>query len=205
MYALRAGLSLGLSLIIALGPQNMFIIRQGFKREYVFLTALVCVLCDALMMLTSTSSLSHMIAELPIVKMILLILGVGFLSFYGGNSLYSGIKVLRSQVPLDLQLSQARRTMIGTIIAAMSFSLLNPHAVIECVIMIGGIAIQYPTEDQYWFVAGAILASIIWFYAIAYTAAWCYRFVNNQRLWAGLEITSGIIMLLVAVRFLLTF
>lgn len=205
MHALRAGLTIGLSLIIALGPQNMFIIRQGLKREYVFLTAFVCVLCDSFMMMTSTTSLSHFIVQIPAIKMILLVLGLCFLVGYGLQSIFSGYKILGDQQAFSMQSSQYQRTMMGTIIAAMSFSLLNPHAVLECVVMIGGMAIQYPLAEQAWFVGGAILASIIWFYTLAYGAASFFSYVNNKWFWATLDILSGLIMLAVAVRFAWTF
>jgi len=203
---LRAGMTLGFSLIISLGPQNMFLIRQGLKREYAYLAALVCLLCDAFLIALSGTGLSHLILQFPILKNTLLIFGIVFLLVYGGRSLLSGYKNIKNQNKnLNLNetvISPSCTTLSigGIIITGLSFSILNPQAIIDTVVLIGGVVNQYPIQSQHLFILGAITSSLIWFYGLTTLSRSFSRYLKNPILWNGLEIISGLVMVGFAVK-----
>ena len=195
MSVLRAGLTLGFGLIISMGPQNIFLIRQGLKKEYAFLSALICSLCDMLLILLSTLSVSKLIITYPTAKMLMMALGALFLVTYGAKSIYSGLKQYRNPSALELTTASSSISLLKLLVTAISFSLLNPQAIIDTMIMIGGVVNQYPEEDQLLFIVGVIAASFLWFTGIATLATTCANYLKNRKVWASLEIASGFIML----------
>jgi L-lysine exporter family protein LysE/ArgO len=194
MSVLRAGLTLGFGLIISMGPQNIFLIRQGIKKEYAYLSALICSLCDMLLILISTLSVSQLIIAYPTVKMLLMIFGALFLIGYGAKSVYSGIKQFRNPSVVEMHTHSTSRSLIRLLITAISFSLLNPQAIIDTMIMIGGVVSQYPEEDQLVFIIGVIAASFLWFNGLATLSAFCAHILKNGKAWACLEVVSGLVM-----------
>ncbi len=194
MSVLRSGLTLGLGLIISLGPQNIFLIRQGIKKEYVYIAALICALCDMLLILLSTMSISKLIMAFPIARLVLIGLGVLFLLSYGAKSIYSGIKQLKNPNLFEIHEASPRISLLRLLITATSFSLLNPHAIIDTMVMIGGVVSQYPEEERLLFVIGVITASFLWFTGVATLSSYASRFLKNGQAWGILEILSGLIM-----------
>lgn len=194
MSVLRAGLTLGFGLIISMGPQNIFLIRQGLKKEYAFLSALICSLCDMLLILLSTLSVSKLIITYPTAKMLMMGLGALFLVTYGAKSIYSGLKQYSNPSAIELTMPSSI-SLLKLLVTAISFSLLNPQAIIDTMIMIGGVVNQYPEEDQLLFIIGVIAASFLWFTGIATLSSTCANYLKNRKFWASLEIASGFIML----------
>ena len=195
MSVLRAGLTLGFGLIISMGPQNIFLIRQGLKKEYVYISALVCSLCDMLLILLSTLSVSKLIIAYPTAKMLMMCLGALFLVAYGMKSIVSGIKQFKNPSNLELNNASSSISLMRLLITAISFSLLNPQAIIDTMIMIGGVVNQYPQEDQFLFIVGVIAASFLWFAGIATLSSSCANYLKSRKAWAMLEVVSGFIML----------
>lgn len=195
MSVLRAGLALGFGLIISMGPQNLFLIRQGMKREYAYISALICSLCDMLLILLSTMSVSKLIIASPAAKMVFIALGALFLAVYGAKSIFFGVRQLRKQTTTELTNVSKTRSVWRLLFTAVSFSLLNPQAIIDTMIMIGGVVCRYPEEDQLLFIIGVIAASFLWFNAIAALSSFGANYFKNSRTCAILEIASGLIML----------
>lgn len=195
MSVLRSGLTLGLGLIISLGPQNIFLIRQGIKKEYAYVAALICALCDMLLIILSTLSISKLIMAYPIARILLISLGVLFLIAYGAKSIYLGIKQLKNPQHFEVHQASPRISLLRLLITAISFSLLNPHAIIDTMVMIGGVVSQYPEEERLLFVVGVITASFLWFTGVATISSYASKFLKNGKAWGVLEIVSGFIML----------
>ncbi|MDQ2995198.1 MAG: LysE family transporter [Pseudomonadota bacterium] len=194
MSVLNAGLTLGFGLIISMGPQNLFLIRQGLKKEHPYFVALICALCDTALILLSTFGVNKLIVAYPIAKTIMTVLGALFLLAYGAKSIYSGIKQWQSPSVMNLLKASKNFSWTRLLLMTVSFSLLNPQAIVDTMIMIGGAVSQYPEEEQLLFVAGVISASFIWFAGIATLSSSCARYLNTSTFWSMLEITSGIIM-----------
>lgn len=195
MSVLKSGLTLGFGLIISMGPQNIFLIRQGLKKEYAFLAALVCSVCDMTLVLLSTLSISELIFIYPTAKMILVALGALFLITFGAKSIYSGLKQMKNKNEFTLNFSTKPMSKTKVFLTAISFSLLNPQAIIDTMLTIGGIVSHYPQEDQLVFVIGVIAASFLWFTGITSLSSSCANYLSSGRIWGVLELTSGFIML----------
>lgn len=195
MSVLKAGLMLGFGLIISMGPQNIFLIRQGLKKEYAYVSALVCSLCDMILILLSTLSIGKLIFIYPTAKKIMILIGVLFLVVYGAKSIYSGIKQFKNTSPVHLNNSSPSISLLKLLMTAISFSLLNPQAIVDTMIMIGGVVNQYPQEDQLMFVIGVIAASFLWFTGLATLSSSCASYFNTRKTWGVLEVASGFIMI----------
>ena len=167
--AFAAGIGLGGGLIIAIGAQNAFVLRQGLTRNHVFAVALTCVLCDVTLIAAGAVGFGGLVSRYPGITAIAAWGGVAFLVFYGATSLRSAFKpqVLHAQSP---GVHGAFATTGAAVGAALAVSLLNPHVYLDTVVLIGSIAAQYPWATRVWFVAGAMIASTLWFFGLAYGA-----------------------------------
>ena len=192
------GLFLGFSLIISIGAQNLFVIKQGIKKEYSILVPLICTLSDALLITLSVTTLGKIIFHLSSVKIIMLILAVIFLFFYGGKSLLHGLTTSTKKIILTQENKNNSEKFWRTILITLGFSLLNPQAIIEMTMIMGGIATHYHSM-QWQFILGAILASAIWFFSLTWISRFFAKLILNPIAWRVMEILSGMIMLMIAV------
>lgn len=166
---LLEGFFLGLSLIAAIGAQNLFVLRQGIKGEYVMTTAVTSSLCDFAMIGIGTLGAGSLVARIPLVRQIAVSCGIVFLVYYGFKSCLNLIQGRSLQlVALSYEVPVPRKTVV---LSAMGFSLLNPHAVLDGVVLIGGLSGQYEqVADRATFAAGAGSASVLWFFCLGYGA-----------------------------------
>ena len=167
--ALIEGFLLGISLIAAIGAQNLFVIRQGIKGEHVMTTATVSSLCDLVMIGIGSLGVGSLIDTVPGLRKFAVIGGIGFLLFY---ALKSCLNILQGKsLALVLATDGERTPRSKVILSAMGFSLLNPHAVLDAVVLIGGLSAQYDIiQERAIFASGAGLASIVWFFVLGYGA-----------------------------------
>ena len=214
MLTLLSGLGLMFSLIIAVGAQNVFVLRQGLRREHVLPVVLICAASDALLVLAGTAGLGYLIGQLPWLLVAARWLGGISLVVYGiyaarrawganGESL-----VADASPAADAEggsrtggTATATRSRLATvIIATLAFTYLNPNVYLDTVLLIGSIAATH--GDQRWlFAAGAILASITWFFALGFGARHLGRWLRTPRAWRILD--TGIAVLLVVMGVLL--
>ncbi len=214
MLTLLSGLGLMFSLIIAVGAQNVFVLRQGLRREHVLPVVLICAASDALLVVAGTAGLGYLIGQLPWLLVAARWLGGISLVVYGiyaarrawgsnGESL-----VADASPTADAQggsgaggTATATRSRLATvIIATLAFTYLNPNVYLDTVLLIGSIAATH--GDQRWlFAAGAILASITWFFALGFGARHLGRWLRTPRAWRILD--TGIAVLLVVMGVLL--
>ena len=205
LLTFKLGLLLGLSIIISIGAQNLFVIQQALRNEYTYVSALTCVFCDFILILSGVTGVSALILGLPIVKLALLSLGIIFLVWYGtaaikrgmnGEAIARNVEFLRNGEATTVSLSKM-------ILLGLSFSLLNPQAILDTVVIIGGSANQYAEYAKYFFVIGALTASFMWFVGLATITKLLSRKLLNKTFWRGLEFVSGSLMLVVAGSFML--
>lgn len=193
------GLILGLSLIMALGPQNVFLIRQGARRNHAFLTAFVCLLCDTLLIAASIIGLHQMIEQHPLVKQIMIWAGSLFLLFYGYKAISAAFSVqqARENSPVG---SLSRFEIIAL---SMGFSLFNPQAIIDSLVIIGSGSAQFPHHELS-FMAGVMTSSMIWFFSISALTYFSANLLSRASVWQKIELGSGVLMVFLGIKLLMS-
>ena len=192
MFAFIPGLLAGLSLIIAIGAQNAFVIRQGLTKKYVFLTVAICSVSDAMLIALGASGLGALIKSNTAVLEIVRWFGVGYLIWFGIKSVRSALKV--QVLTAAGEASGSRKSVITTILA---LTFLNPHVYLDTVILLGSISNQFG-EDKWYFTAGAALGSVLCFTAIGYGAKSASRFMSKPIFWKILDSLIAVIMFSIA-------
>ena len=192
MFAIIPGLLAGLSLIIAIGAQNAFVIRQGLTKKFVLLTVLICAISDALLIALGASGLGALIKSNKNILEFGRWFGVAYLLWFAFKSAKSALKkeVLNSAG----EASADRKSVILTVLA---LTFLNPHVYLDTVILLGSISNQFGS-DKWFFVIGAMLASLIWFTAIGFGAKSASKFMSRPIFWKILDSIIAAIMLSIA-------
>ena len=199
MIPFLEGIALGASLIIAIGPQNAFVIQQGILRQHVFLAAFVCTLVDVVLIIVGAAGFGTLIAIIPSLKTYFLWGGILFLMGYGTLSLISSFKDPGSEDSLGKNESgYSTKINRKSIIITAGFSLLNPHVYLDTVILLGGLAAQYEIPERNYFAFGAIMASVVWFYGIGYGATLVAPWFESSRGKRILDLVIAMIMFVLA-------
>ena len=192
LFPFLRGLGLGASLIIAIGSQNAFVLRQGLRREQAVLVAAICAACDALLITLGTAGVGGVIAHLSWLARWMSFLGAGFLFFYGLSAF------LRALRPAVLQTVSAPATRGSIAAMTLSVSLLNPHVYLDTVVLVGGISAQYAAHSRLFFALGAVCASCVWFFSLALGAARLAPLFRRPQAWRVLDCGVGVVMWVIA-------
>ena len=193
------GLLLGASLIIAIGAQNAFVLRQGLRREHVGAIVLACGLADALLMAAGVFGLAALINQAPLLGRVLTWAGALFLSGYGLHALWRARRPgadLHAALGPRLSLRQALLQLAG-------FTFLNPHVYLDTVMLLGSVGAQQPTALRLAFMVGAASGSFLWFALLGYGARWLAPWFARPRAWQVLDGLIGLTMLGLAAMLLL--
>jgi L-lysine exporter family protein LysE/ArgO len=183
------GLTLSLGLIVAIGAQNAFVLRQGLRREHVLGVVLFCVLADVVMMAAGVAGMASALSASAFVARTLALAGGLFLVVYGARTL------LRARRAASLHAAGGgAATLRGALAQAAAFTLLNPHFYLDTVLLIGNVGGQQPTALRAWFVAGAGSGSVIWFTALGFGARWLAPWFARPRAWQWLDALTGTTM-----------
>ncbi|MGA1863304.1 LysE/ArgO family amino acid transporter [Deferribacter thermophilus] len=193
--SLLDGFSLGLSLILAIGAQNAFVIKNGLLKNHIFIICLICALSDSLLIFTGISGIGYLIEKHPTLITFTKYFGVIFISFYGLMNLYSAI---RKNEALSLN-NYKNQTLKKTIFMTLAFTFLNPHVYLDTVLLLGSISAQYG-KYKYIFGIGASLASFIFFYSIGYGSKLLAPILTKPKIWKIIEFLIGILMLFIAAK-----
>ena len=192
------GFSLGLSLILAIGAQNAFVLRQGLKGEHVFLICTICAVSDALLIFLGVSGFYVIIASYPEIEIIARYAGAAFLFYYGLRSFYSSWRTSHALMP-DRQKGVTARSAVAITLA---LTWLNPHVYLDTVVLLGSVSTQYTDQISY-FASGAITASFVFFYSLGYGAALLRPLFAQAVSWKILEFLIGVMMWMIALNLLL--
>lgn len=193
MIALFTGLLTGLSLIIAIGAQNAFVIKQGLKREHVLLVVIICAASDALLIFLGTGGLGSLLQRHETLLELVRWFGVGYLTWFGLKSLRSVFQ--NKFLETDQHTAPSRKSVALT---CMSFTFLNPHVYLDTVIFLGSLANQFD-QNRWFFASGGALASIIWFTAIGFGAKAASQYMSKPIFWKVLDGVIASIMFALAV------
>jgi L-lysine exporter family protein LysE/ArgO len=192
--AALAGFLLGASLIIAIGAQNAFVLRQGLLRQHVFPVALFCAVSDALLIVAGVLGFGSLIRAVPYGLEIVQWGGTAFLVGY------AFVAFRRAMRPQAMAAAETGAAPLPAVLAqCAAFTWLNPHVYLDTVILLGGIATTYGAQRLV-FGAGAALSSFVWFFALAYGARLLQPVFAKPIAWRILDIGIGCVMLLIAFK-----
>ena len=193
MIAFLPGFLTGISLIIAIGAQNAFVIRQGLTKKHVLLVVGICAISDALLILLGVAGLGALISGLPWLLEIIRWFGVAYLTWFGIKSLISAFKT-QSLDASGAQSGSAKKVVL----AVLGFTFLNPHVYLDTVILLGSIGNQFG-QDKWWFALGAMVGSVVWFSSIGFGAKAASRFMSKPVFWKILDSLIAVVMFSIAI------
>ena len=193
MLAIIPGFLTGLSLIIAIGAQNAFVIRQGLLRQHVLLVVAICAISDAVLIFLGTGGLGTLIQGKPSLLELIRWFGVIYLTLFGIRTLRSAFKSQSLDAGEGFAISKSK--IVATCLA---LTFLNPHVYLDTVILLGSIANQF--ENNRWFFAiGGATASLVWFTAIGFGARSASRFMSKPIFWKILYSIIATVMFTIAI------
>lgn len=193
MQLVLTGLLTGLSLIVAIGAQNAFVLRQGLLKKHVLVIVLICAISDASLITLGVLGLGSLISALPWLLEVIRWVGVAFLIWYGSSSLRRFMKneSLEAATTGSGNLKQ-------TVLTTLALTFLNPHVYLDTVIFIGGIANQFG-EQKWLYAMGAVTASFIWFFSLGFGASKASVLVSKPTFWKILDVFIAAVMFSLAI------
>lgn len=198
MHSYLAGLGTGLSLIVAIGAQNAFVLKQGLLRQHVFAVCLFCAVSDALLIALGVAGAGAIGESVPWLMPVMRFGGAAFLIWYGFRSFRAAAKGGDALMAAANGKGMGLAAALGTI-AMLTWA--NPHVYLDTVVLLGAISARFP--DKLAFAAGAISGSFAFFFALGYGARLLAPIFARPRAWQVLEIGVGIIMWAIALKLLL--
>ena len=193
MYAYFSGFWLGLSLILAIGAQNAFVLKQGIKKEHVFLVSFLCALSDAVLIALGVGGFGYLVEAFPSLQTIAKYGGFAFLLAYGLKSFYSAWRMKHGLKPQGENVSSVKKITLLT----LAFTWLNPHVYLDTVILLGSVSTKFG-EDSVVFGAGAMSASFVFFFSLGYGARLLAPLFSKANAWKVLEFSIGVVMIWLA-------
>jgi len=178
MSFLVLGFFTGLSLILAIGAQNIFVIEQGLKKQFVFIVCLICAVSDFLLIFLGIF-LFHYFNNFftPLIELILNVLLFLFLI----NFIWGKIKANKSEIKLEAK--EDKKSLFNTIYKTFGFTYLNPHVYSDTVFFLGNFSKDLAVEQKYLFGIGASMSSFIFFFALGYLSKYLSNFLMNKKIW----------------------
>ncbi len=198
LAAAGQGFLLGLSLIVAIGAQNAFVLRQGLLRQHVLAVCLVCALSDALLIAAGVAGFGALVEDHPALPRLMTWLGAAFLAAYGLGRLRAAAR-LHALHPAERPAASRR----AAILACLAFTWLNPHVYLDTVVLLGGIASGLGPGGRLPFALGAMSASFAFFFALGYGARLLAPLFERPAAWRWLDLGVGLTMWTLALWLLL--
>ncbi|WP_028708515.1 LysE/ArgO family amino acid transporter [Propionicicella superfundia] len=198
LAAAIAGLGFGLSLIVAIGAQNAFVLRQGLRRENVLPVVAICAVSDAVLIAAGIAGVGAVVAAAPAVLTGIRWGGALFVAAYG---VLAARRALR---PGALQADPAGSpsTLGSAVAACLAFTWLNPHVYLDTVVLLGSVATTHG-EARWWFGAGAVTGSLAWFSALGFGARFLRPLFRSPLAWRVLDGLIAVVMFAVAASLVL--
>ncbi len=192
-----AGFTLSLSLILAIGAQNAFVLRQGLMRNHVFAVCLTCGICDALLIFAGVAGFGWIVEAMPWFADAMRWGGAVFLLVYGALAFRSA---WRGGQSLEAA-AEKTTTLKATILTCLALTWLNPHVYLDTLVLVGSVAAQ--SDNRVAFGAGAMTASFVFFFSLGYGARALAPIFKRPRAWQGLDIFVGLLMWTIALALIL--
>ncbi len=187
--AALAGYVLAISLIMAIGAQNAFILRQGLKREHVLILCLICALADTVLIAAGVAGLGTLVQQVQILLTTVTVGGSIFLFAYGFLAFRRALRpdALKAGAGPSLPLRQA-------VAACLAFTFLNPHVYLDTVVLLGALSAVYEGQARLAYAVGACAGSFTWFFSLGYGARLLAPVFARPRSWQVLDILIGLVM-----------
>ena len=191
------GFFLGASLIIAIGAQNAFILRQGLLRQHVFILCLICAAADAVLIALGVAGLGTLIQSSPQLIKAVTIGGAAFLFAY------SFIAFRRALHPeaMDMR-GRGQGSLKLAVSTCLAFTFLNPHVYLDTVVLLGSLSARYAGQGRLAYALGAMMASFVWFFALGYGARLLEPVFAKPAAWRFLDVVIGLVMAAIALSLL---
>jgi len=192
-----SGFLLGASLIMAIGAQNAFILRQGLIRSHVFVLCLICAASDALLIAAGVAGLGTLIAQSPTLILGVTIGGALFLAAYALKAF------LRAWRPLAMVAGAPEGISLKpAVLTCLAFTFLNPHVYLDTVVLLGSLSAAFEGRERLAYGMGAATASFVWFFGLGYGARLLAPLFAKPAAWRVLDVLIGIVMSLLALGLL---
>ncbi len=195
MQAWLFGFSLGFSLILAIGAQNAFVLRQGLRNEHLFLVCLICALSDALLIIAGVAGFHVLVGQFPSLVTVARFGGAAFLVAYGAISFARAWRVEQGLDPAAPKNNSAAQAAL----TCLALTWLNPHVYLDTVVLLGSVSTQFGDAAAQ-FGAGAIFASFAFFFSLGYGARLLRPWFAQARAWRVLDFLIGCVMCGIAAR-----
>lgn len=195
-----AGLGFGLSLIVAIGAQNAFVLRQGLRKEHVLVIVAICALSDALLIAVGVAGLGALIQQLQWLLLLIELVGGIFLVSYGVMAAKRAIK----PEALTADSGGASLSLKAAVVTVLALTWLNPHVYLDTVLLLGSIAGTYG-DLRWWFGIGAMLGSVIWFSVLGFGARLLAPVFTKAIAWRILDVIISLVMLSLGISLLISF
>ncbi|YAL82234.1 LysE/ArgO family amino acid transporter [Dermacoccaceae bacterium W4C1] len=193
MWTILVGAMTGLSLIVAIGAQNAFVLRQGLTGRHVGVVVAVCIAVDAVLICAGVAGIGAVTAKVPWLLDVLRWAGAAYLTWFGIRSLMSAAK------PNSLRAERDRVRGRGQVLrAVLAVSLLNPHVYLDTMVMLGSLANQHGEAGRWLFALGAVTGSVLWFTCLGYGARSLSGRLSSPSTWRVLDTVIGVTMLVLA-------
>jgi len=189
------GFALSAGLIVAIGAQNVFVLTQGARRHRPWLVAAVCTACDALLIAAGVGGVGAVASGSPGVSGALGLAGAAFLAVYGLRALKSALR----GASMGLDESAERPGARAIVLMALGVSLLNPHALLDTVVLIGGLASRLDASSRLAFGLGAVSASACWFFSLSLGGRALAPVLRKPAAWRALDALVCLTMWMLAV------
>ena len=187
------GFVLGASLIIAIGAQNAFILKQGLLRQHVFILSLICALSDALLIAAGVGGLGTLISSNSMLIKAITLFGAVFLAAY------AFMAFRRAFHASSMGVSGEGSSLAKAVATVLALTFLNPHVYLDTVLLLGGLSSRYEGDARLAYGIGAMLASFVWFFSLGYGARLLLPLFQKPSAWRVLDILIGIVMGLIAI------
>lgn len=194
------GCGTGAGLIVAIGAQNAFVLKQGLLKNHVFVTSLVCALADAILITLGVSGFGQLIACNALLMELARWGGVAFLSWYGFRAFRNAFK--NTSLTVDQQ-NVERPSLRVTVITLLVVTFLNPHAYLDAIVLLGSISAQFSHVERPFFMFGSIVASFVWFFGLCYGARFLAPLFAKPIAWKVLDFLIGMVMWGIAISLVL--
>ena len=196
--AYMTGLGVGFSLILAIGSQNAFVLRQGLRGEHVFGVCLTCAFSDAVLILLGVIGFQQIVDQAAWLEPVFLYLGAGFLFVYGVRSLWNALRSSEALAPA----SGKTASLMATLGVCLALTWLNPHVYLDTVLLLGAVSTRFPGNELV-FAAGAVTASFVFFFSLGYGATLLRPLFAQAKAWRALDVFVALVMWAIAGKLLL--
>ncbi|MEM9212623.1 MAG: LysE/ArgO family amino acid transporter [Pseudomonadota bacterium] len=192
--AATTGFFSGLSLILAIGAQNAFVLRQGLQRSHVFAVCLLCAASDAILITLGVFGFGALVEALPWLPKAMAVFGICFLIYYAAIRLIAACRGA-----YEMEISGTALPLGATLVTAAAFTWLNPHVYLDTVVLLGSISLSFE-DNRMIFWGGAVIASFVFFFSLGYGARLLAPIMQTAKAWRILDVAIAMVMLAIVAK-----